>query len=136
MVEAIVCLGLGLDSNWNSFEIHSIRKFAIRWFERAKIIWKIRWKLVPIRFVWFNSNYRLESNFQKFDLFDSIRKFAIRLIWKVKKYSKNYIKINSKFVRYDLTPPLSRTLEWRSIFFKKSLNDPTSVVAFQILGNS
>ena len=35
--------------------------------------------------------------------FNSIRKFTIRLIRKVKKYSKNSIKINSKFIRFDST---------------------------------
>ena len=35
------------------------------------------------------------------NLFDSIRKFAIRLIREGKKYSKNSMKINSKFVRFD-----------------------------------
>ena len=44
--------------------------------------------------------------------FDSIRKFAIRLIRKGKKYSKNSMKINSKFVRFDSTP----TIGWNQIF--------------------
>ena len=44
--------------------------------------------------------------------FDSIRKFAIRLIRKGKKYSKNSMKINSKFVRFDSTP----TIGWSQIF--------------------
>ena len=44
--------------------------------------------------------------------FDTIRKFAIRLIRKGKKYSKNSMKINSKFVRFDSTP----TIGWSQIF--------------------
>ena len=43
--------------------------------------------------------------------FDSIRKFAIRLIRKGKKYSKNSMKINSKFVQFDSTP----TIGWNQI---------------------
>ena len=35
------------------------------------------------------------------NLLDLIRKFAIRLIRKGKKYSKNSMKINLKFVRFD-----------------------------------
>ena len=46
------------------------------------------------------------------NLFDSIRKLAIRLIRKGKKYSKNSKKINSKFVRFDSTP----TIGWSQIF--------------------
>ena len=42
--------------------------------------------------------------------FDSIRKFAIRLIRKGKKYSKNSMKINSKFVRFDSTPTIGCTV--------------------------
>ena len=44
--------------------------------------------------------------------FDSIPKFAIQLIRKGKKYSKNSMKINSKFVRFDSTP----TIGWSQIF--------------------
>ena len=44
--------------------------------------------------------------------FDSIRKSAIRLIRKGKKYSKNSMKFNLKFVRFDLTP----TIGWSQIF--------------------
>ena len=44
--------------------------------------------------------------------FNSIRKFAIRLIREGKKYSKNLMKINSKFVRFDSTP----TIGWSQIF--------------------
>ena len=44
--------------------------------------------------------------------FYSIRRFAIRLIRKDKKYSKNSMKINSKFVRFDSTP----TIGWSQIF--------------------
>ena len=64
------------------------------------------------KFIRFDSNYRVESNFSDAGLvrnsFDSIRKFMIRLIRKVKNNSKNSIKINSKFVRFDLTPPLGQ----------------------------
>ena len=60
----------------------------------------------------FDSNYRVESIFSDAGFvrnsFDSIRKFMIRLIRKVKNNSTNSIKINSKFVRFDLTPPLLR----------------------------
>ena len=48
----------------------------------------------------------------------SIQKFAIRLIRKVKNNSKNSIKINSKFVRLDLTPPLLGILD---IFHRKNI---------------
>ena len=44
--------------------------------------------------------------------FDSIQNFAIRLIRKSKKYSKNSVKINSKFVRFDSTS----TIGWSQIF--------------------
>ena len=44
--------------------------------------------------------------------FDSIQKFAIRLIQKGKKYSKNSMKINSKFIWFDSTP----TIGWSQIF--------------------
>ena len=44
--------------------------------------------------------------------FDLIRKFAIQLIRKGKKYSKNSMKINSKFVQFDSTP----TIGWSQIF--------------------
>ena len=39
---------LGVESNWKSFEIRSIRFENLRfdWFERAKNIRKIRWKLI------------------------------------------------------------------------------------------
>ena len=43
--------------------------------------------------------------------FDLIRKFAIQLIRKGKEYSKNSMKINSKFVLFDSTP----TIGWSQI---------------------
>ena len=46
------------------------------------------------------------------NLFDSIRKFAIRLIRKGKQFSKKSMKINSKLVRFDSTP----TIGWTQIF--------------------
>ena len=62
------------------------------------------------KFIRIDSNYRVESNFSDAGFvrnsFDSIRKSMIRLIRKVKNNSKNSIKINSKFVRFDSTPPL------------------------------
>ena len=62
------------------------------------------------KFIRFDSNYRVESNFSDAGFvqnsFNSIRESMIRLIRKVKNNSKNSIKINSKFVRFDSTPPL------------------------------
>ena len=68
-----------------------------------------------IRSIWFDSNYRVRSNFWE-DGFvrnslDSIQTFTIRLIRKVKKYLKNSIKINSKFVWFSSTPPLCRFIQ-------------------------
>ena len=57
--------GVKLEFVGNSFD--SIRKFAIRLSRKAKNIQKIWWKLI---WVWFDSNYRVESNFQKLDLFE------------------------------------------------------------------
>ena len=54
-------------------------------------------------------NLGVESNWNSFD---SIWKFAICLIRKGKKYSKNSMKINSKFVWFDSTP----TIGWSQIF--------------------
>ena len=71
------------------------------------------------KFVRFDSNYRVKSNFLDAgfvrNLFDSIWKFIIRLIRKVKNNSKNLIKINSKFVRFDSTPPLEKTWNYLKI---------------------
>ena len=53
----------------------------------------------------------VESNWNSFEIC-SIRKFAIQLIRKGKKYSKNSMKINSKFVLFNLTP----TIGWSQIF--------------------
>ena len=56
------------------------------------------------------STVGVESNWNSFEI-RSIRKFAIRLIRKRKKYSKNWMNINSKFVRFDSTP----TIGWSQI---------------------
>ena len=64
----------------------------------------------------FDSNYRAEPNFQKLEFvrnsFDTIQKFAIRLIRKVKNNSKNSWKLiwNS----FESTPPLTwfRLIFW------------------------
>ena len=53
----------------------------------------------------------VESNWNSFEI-RSIRKCAICLIRKGKKYSKNSMKINSKFVQFDSTP----TIGWSQIF--------------------
>ena len=60
------------------------------------------------KFVQFDSNYRVESNFSDAGFVrNSIGKFMIQLIQKVKNNLKNSIKINSKFIRFDLAsiPP-------------------------------
>ena len=53
----------------------------------------------------------VESNWNSFEN-SSILKFAIRLIGKGKKYSKNSMRINSKFVQFHSTP----TIGWSKIF--------------------
>ena len=57
--------------------------------------------------IWFDSNYRVESNFSDagfvWNSFNSIRKFMTQLIWKVKNKSNNSMKIYLKFVRFDST---------------------------------
>ena len=62
----------------NSFD--SIRKFAIRLIQKGKTYSKNSMK-IDSKFVRFDSNYRVESNFSDAgfvrNLFDSIRKFAI-----------------------------------------------------------
>ena len=81
---------IGVESNWNSFEIRS--KF-VRYDSKIcdsigskgqKIFEKFDKNLFEIRSIRFDSNYRVESNFSdaRFvrNSFDSIRKFAIRLI--------------------------------------------------------
>ena len=60
-------------------------------------------KKINSKFVRFDSNYRVESNFSDAGF---VRKFMIRLIRKGKRYSKNSMKINSKFVRFDSTPTI------------------------------
>ena len=86
-------------------------KFNENWFE--------------IRSIRFDSNYRVESNFSDAGFvrnsFDSIRKFMIRLIRKVKNNSKNSIKINSKFVRFDSTPPLRWSGKYFYLLRKKEI---------------
>ena len=93
---------------WKLFD--SIRKFAIRLIRKSKKYSKTSMK-INSKFVRFDSNYRVESNFSDAGFvrnsFDSIRKFMIRAIRKVKNDSKNWIKINSKFVPFDLTPSLT-----------------------------
>ena len=68
------------------------------------------------KFVQFDSNYRVEQNFSDAEFvrnsFYSILKLMIWLIRKGKKYSKNSMKINSKFVRFGSTP----TIGWGQIF--------------------
>ena len=65
--------GVRLEFVGNSFIL--IQKFAIRWIQKGKKYSKNWWKLIQFQFVWFNSNYRVESHFQKLDLvgFCSIR---------------------------------------------------------------
>ena len=58
---------------------------------------------------WHRGGVKLEFVQNSFDL---TWKFAIRLIRKGKKYSKNSMKINSKFVLFDSTP----TIGWFQIF--------------------
>ena len=55
-------LKLGVESNWNSFEIRSIRKFAIRLIRKGKKYSKNSMK-INSKFVRFDSNYRVKSNF-------------------------------------------------------------------------
>ena len=107
-------LVLGVESNWNSLEICSIQFENLRfdWFERAKSIQKIRWKLIWNLF----DSIRLKlyvgwsQIFQMLDLFE-IRSIRLENLWfdwfeRWKIFRKNSIKINSKFVRFDSTPPL------------------------------
>ena len=58
------------------------------------------WKIIEVEF---RGGVKLEFVRNSFDL---ISKFAIQLIRKGKKYSKNSMKINSKFVRFDSTPTI------------------------------
>ena len=119
-----------MESNWNSFEIRSIQKFAIWLIRKGKKYSKNSMK-IDSKFVRFDSNYMVESNFSDAgfvqNLFDSIWKFMIRLIQKVKNNSKNSIKINSKFVRFNSTPPvgcklvLHHTIHEHCVTFSGSL---------------
>ena len=63
----------GLESNWNWVKIRSIQ-FVIQLIRKSKNIRKIDRKLIHIRLVQFDSNYRVESNF------DKLNWFKIRLI--------------------------------------------------------
>ena len=67
--------------------------------------------------------------------FDSIRRFAIRLIRKDKKYSKNSMKICSKFVRFDSTPPLVKVGNTgeRRLFYRVVMMWPRPKVNFSTL---
>ena len=83
---------LGEESNWHSFEncLIPFENLRFDWFERAKNVRKIWWKLIWIRFVQFDSNYVLGwVKFSETGLirtwFDSIRK------------------VNSKYFRFDST---------------------------------
>ena len=67
--------------------------------------------LLSLKFFSDQTMIGVESNWNSFEI-RSIRKFAIRLIWKGKKYSKNSMKINSKFVQFDSTT----TIGWSQIF--------------------
>ena len=101
---------IGVESNWKSFKIRSIRFENLRfdWLKGQKIFEIFDENLFEIRSIRFDSNYRVESNFSdaRFvrNSFDSIIYDSIDS--KVKNNSKNSIKINSKFVRFDSTPPL------------------------------
>ena len=54
----------------------------------------------------------MESNWNSLD---SIKKFAVRLIWKSRKYSKNSLKINSNLI---LSIQLQLWMGWNQIFRK------------------
>lgn len=110
--------GVKLEVIRNSSEKRSTFQWRFDWFERAK-------NLRKIRFVWFNSNYRVESNFQKMDLFDSI--IYNWIIRKVKKYSKNSIKINSK-----LNLITEKTL-WQRRKLKFHHNETLLIILFILL---
>ena len=141
----------------NSFEIRSIRKLAIRLIRNGKKYSKnsmkinskfvrfdstttIGWnqmfqmldsfKICSIRF---DSNYRVEPNYSDAGFvrnsFDSIRKFLIGLIRKVKNNSKNSIKINSKLVRFYWTP----TIGWNQIFRNWNSFDSIKKIAIPLI---
>ena len=95
--------GVKLEFVRNSFD--SIRKFAIQLIRKGKKHSKYSIK-INSKFVRFDSNYRVESNFSdaRFVRYDS--KIYDSIDSKVKNNSKISIKINSKFVRLDSTPPL------------------------------
>ena len=68
---------LVVESNWNGFKICLIWSVNLQfgWFEKAKNFQKMPWKIIQIQFIRFDSNYRLESNYQILD------SFKICLIW-------------------------------------------------------
>ena len=107
--------GVKLEFVRNSF--YTIQKFAIRLIRKGKKYSKNLMK-INSKFVQFDSTpiIGVEPNFQKLEfvrnLFNSIWKFAFWLIRKAEKNSKNSMKINSKFVRFDSTP----TIGWNQIF--------------------
>ena len=76
---------------------------------------------VKCSFVWSRGGVKLE--FVR-NSFNSIRKFAIRLIRKGKKYLINSMKINSKFIRFDSNYRVGQifqmldSFEIRSIWFE------------------
>ena len=89
--------------HYNNVIYHSKCKLSLLSFK------KIQLKTNPNFPMWCRGGVKLEFVQNSFD---SIRKIAIRLIRKGKKYSKNSMKINSKFVRFDSTP----TIGWSQIF--------------------
>ena len=93
---------LGVESNWNSFEVRSIRfeKFAIRLIRKGKKHSKISMK-INLKFVQFDSNYRVETNFSNAGFVQN--SFNSKIYDSIDSKVKN----NPKFVRFDLTPPLN-----------------------------
>ena len=69
----------------------------------------------------------VESNWNLYKI-RSIRKFAIRLIRKGKIYSKNSMKINSKFDRLDSTP----TTGWSQIFLMLNSTRVEPILAWSL----
>ena len=83
------------------FICNLLKKLLEKTRTNSKEFWKIR---KTARLIIRNS-IRFEGKIIRFIRFE---KFSIRLIRKYFFNSKNSIKINSKFVRFDLTPPLER----------------------------
>ena len=98
--------GVKLEFVRNSFD--SIRKFAVRLIRKgkkySKNLMKINWNSICSIRLQLQAGVKFSEIRFVQNSFDSIRKFANRLIREGKKYSKNSMKINSKFVRFDLTP--------------------------------